>query len=128
MVWILKAAGEIALMVRVTDDLWQWLGTEAADPLLAGRDPYANATLDTAQLARWHEALDRVAAQLEQRTRAELEAARRLPRDPVARKQLLDAMVTETLSRDPRAKTLGELAAAIELAQDSGAIIEAIGD
>jgi GNAT superfamily N-acetyltransferase len=128
MVWMLKAAGEILLIVRVADDLWHWLGTEAADPLLAGRDPYADETLGTAQLARWREAIDRVAAQLEEHTRADLEAARRLPRDPEARRQVLDTMVAEALSRDPRATTLGELAAAIDLARESGATIEAIGD
>ncbi|HWU90872.1 MAG TPA: hypothetical protein VN253_26585 [Kofleriaceae bacterium] len=128
MVWMLKRRGEILLTVFVADDLWYWLTTEAADSLLTGRDPYADATLGAAQLAYWHDAIDRVASRLEERTRADLEAARRLPRDPEARRQVLGAMVTEALSRDPRVKTLGELAAAIDLARETGATIEALGD
>jgi O-methyltransferase involved in polyketide biosynthesis len=128
MVWLLKVAGEIVLDVRVAADMWYWLGTEAADPLLVGCDPYADARLDAEQIARWREAIDRVAAQLKQRTRADLEARRRLPQDPAAREQLLDAMVAKALARDPRAETVAELAAALDLARESGATIEAIGD
>jgi hypothetical protein len=128
MVWMLQRRGEILLTVFVADDLWHWLGTEAADPLLAGRDPYADATLGAAQLDHWRDAIDRVASRLEERTRADLEATRRLPRDAEARRQVLGAMVAEALSRDPRAKTLGELAAALDLARETGATIEAFGD
>lgn len=128
MEWVVQRGSEIIVQLTLPAEFLEWLAECTRDPAVIQIDPYRDTVLDAGQQSAWLRMLREVRTQATAELRHHHEARSHLPRDPVARRVILDRLVAQDLARDPHQRILDDISALLELAFDSGASVQAIGD
>lgn len=128
MEWVVRRGSEVIVQLTLPAEFLEWLAARSREPAVNQIDPYRDTVLDGSQQTAWLRVLRQVRTQATAELRHHHESHSHLPREPVARRIILDQLVAQDLTRDPYQRTLDDMSALFELAFDSGASIQAIGD
>jgi hypothetical protein len=126
--WIVRLGKSDLLELGVPDVFVEWLRARANDHALRSLDPYADATLERAQLEPVRVDLERIGREWRAELASTLARTRRLPTDPAARAAMIEDWTDRELARAPQAGLLNDATAAVALAHDSGAVLHMRGD
>jgi hypothetical protein len=126
--WEVCIGKQALLTVAVPNESLDWLQSRAREPEVAQLDPYRDGELSQAGQELWRAALRQVEEELRTELAAEILRTRRLPRDPSARRQVLDHLVRLEWDAHPHTSTLADLQATLDLACEAGATIRTWGD
>jgi hypothetical protein len=128
MEWNLVVANRIVARVVVSDTMVGWLRPRLTDHRAQAIDEYQDATFDAALIPIWLAELNRIRTELLGAARETIDRSQRLPHDPATRARILDELASRACAAEPHWAALLDAIGLLELAEEHGGSIDALGD